>query len=189
MKVAICIGHSRKVLGKTEGGAVSVDGTTEHEWNSEVAGYLEEELNKVGIKTAIFDVYAGSSYSAAMDDVARKVRSFGADVAIELHFNASSSPHSKGYEFLAWHKSNGGKRLATIMLSEFGREFPAMSARGVKECNDDSRGASFLKKTHCVAVLTEPFFGTNPNEWKVFSQTHERVAKAYAAAITKYFGI
>lgn len=189
MKVALCIGHSRRVLGKPEGGAVSVGDVTEYEYNSEVAGYLEEELNKVGIKTAIFDVYGGSSYGAAMDDVARKVRSFGADIAIELHFNASSSPHSKGYEFLCWHKSNGGKRLATILLSEFGREFPAMSARGVKECNDDSRGASFLKKTHCVAVITEPFFGSNPVEWGHFAGAHERVAEAYANAIVKYFGI
>jgi N-acetylmuramoyl-L-alanine amidase len=189
MKVAICIGHSRKVLGRTEGGAISIGGVTEHEFNSEVAGFLEEKLAKYGIKTAIFDVYGGSSYGSAMDDIARKVRSFGADIAIELHFNASSSPHSKGYEFLCWHNSNGGKRLATLLLSEFGREFPAMTARGVKLCNDDSRGAGFLKKTHSVAVLAEPFFGSNEAEWKVFSQSHERVAEAYANAIAKYFGL
>lgn len=189
MKVALCIGHSRKIRGRLDGGAVSVDGTSEHEFNSELLGRVQEKLGAVGVESEIFDMYGGSGYTAAMTDVAGKLRKYGADIAVEAHFNSSDSATSNGYEFLYWHTSGKGARLATIFLSEHGRYFPKARARGLVPIDSEKkRGGGFLKRTHCPAVILEPFFGSNPNEWESYSADMNRLAESYASAITKYFG-
>lgn len=188
MKVAICVGHSRQIRGRVDGGAVSVGGVSEHEFNSELAGLVQEKLLKAGVESAIFDVYRGSGYTAAMTDLAAQVKKYGADIAIELHFNSSDSVQSNGYEYLHWHNSKNGTRLATLFLSEHGRYFPKFRARGlVKIDSEKKRGGGFLKRTHCPAVILEPFFGSNPKEWEHYSGNMNRVADMYVSAITKYF--
>lgn len=189
MKVAICVGHSRHVLGRFEGGAVSVGGVSEHAFNDEIAGRLQVRLKAFGIKSNIFDDYAGNGYSAAMSDVASKVKAYGADIALELHFNSSDSPQSNGFEYLCHFKSDNGRRLATLLLSEHARLFPAFKARGVVPIDTNGRGYSYLNKTHCPAVICEPFFGSNQKEWAAYSAASDRLAEVYANAIAKYFGL
>lgn len=186
MKVAICVGHSRRILGKLDGGAVSAGGVNEHTFNSEVAGLLAEKLKRFGIVATIFDSYSGNGYGAAMRDVAEKVRKFGADIALELHFNAADGS-AKGYEYLCYNSSPNGKRLATILLSEHGRAFPVAKARGVKPLSSGDRGCEFVRLTHCPAVICEPFFGDNQNEWGLYSRSIDRLAEVYASAVYKYF--
>lgn len=186
MKVAICVGHSRRILGKLDGGAVSAGGVNEHTFNGEVAGRFAEKLKAFGITPAIFDSYVGNGYTAAMRDVTYKVRKFGADLALELHFNAADGV-AKGYEYLCHNGSANGKRLATILLSEHGREYPVAKARGVKPLTSGDRGYEFVNLTHCPAVICEPFFGDNEAEWNLYSGTIDRLAEVYANAVYKYF--
>jgi len=186
MKVAICVGHSRRILGKLDGGAVSTGGVSEHEYNSEVAGRLREKLKAFGIESVIFDSYAGSGYTAAMRDVAAKVKAAKSDVALELHFN-SDTPSARGFEYLCHPNSPKGKRLATIALSEHARAFPTAKARGVKPLSRGDRGYEFVNLTHCPAIICEPFFGSNVAEWKLYSESGDRLAESYASTIYKYF--
>lgn len=188
MKVALCVGHSRKIRGRVDGGAVSVDGVSEFDFNSELAGLIQEKLMRAGINSAIFDAYHGSGYTAAMTDLAAQVKKYGADIVVELHFNSSDDPKSNGYEYLHWHNSKNGTRLATIFLSEHGRYFPKSRARGlVNISSEKQRGGGFLKRTHCPAVVLEPFFGSNRKEWDHYSENMDRLADMYVSAITKYF--
>lgn len=189
MKVALCIGHSRKIRGRLDGGAVSVGGVSEHEFNSELAGLVQDRLTSFGVESAIFDVYRGSGYTAAATDVAAQVRKFNADISVELHFNSSDDQKSNGYEYLHWHSSKAAQRLATIFLSEHGRFFPKAKARGLVSIDSEQdRGGGFLKRTHCPAAILEPFFGNNPKEWESYSTNMNRLADMYSSAITKYFG-
>jgi N-acetylmuramoyl-L-alanine amidase len=171
-----------------DGGAVSTDGTSEHEFNSELAGLVQEKLLAAGIDSAIFDVYRGSGYTAAMVDVATQVRKYGADIALEFHFNSSDDPKSNGYEYLHWHTSKNAARLATIFLSEHGRYFRQARARGLVPIDSEQkRGGGFLKRTPCPAVILEPFFGSSPKEWASYSSDLNRLADMYSSAIAKYF--
>jgi N-acetylmuramoyl-L-alanine amidase len=187
MKIAICVGHSRRVRGNPEGGAVSASGISEHELNSELAGIVQEKLKALGIESVIFDKYVGATYSAAMTDIARQVKKYGADIAMELHANSSDSESANGYEFLCYETSTKARRLAILFLSEFGRAFPASRARGVKLCNRSSRGSLFLRLTHCPAIITEPFFLSNKGEYAKYLQELPRIAEAYTNAIQNYF--
>lgn len=186
MKVAICVGHSRRILGRLDGGAVSVGKVSEHAFNSEVAGHLRDKLKAYGIESTIFDRYDSNGYTSAMRDVAERARKYGADIALELHFN-SASESANGYEYLCHNKSIKGKRLATIALSEHGRANPAMKARGVKLLTANDRGYEFVNLTHCPAVICEPFFGSNAKEWAAYSADVPKLAGVYADTCYKYF--
>lgn len=188
MKVAICVGHSRRKRGRIEGGAVSLGGISEHEFNSDIAVRLRAKLSSYGIQSEVFDDYPGSGYTAAMQHLASDIRKYGADIAIELHFNDADSNDANGYEYLCWHTSTKGRRLATIFLSEHGRKFPSRKARGVVRIDSEKKkGGGFLRHTHCPAVICEPFFGRNPAEWLAYNKNRDALADVYADAIRKYF--
>jgi N-acetylmuramoyl-L-alanine amidase len=48
------------------------------------------------------------------------------------------------------------------------------------------RGGEFLKLTHCPAVIAEPFFGSNPQEWQTASSSVSAIAEAMATGIIDY---
>ena len=108
MKVALCCGHSRLIpragldTGTIEGGAIAADDYTQ-EWSfwRGVAYMAKRHIPAFEHDIRVFDVYRGRSYTEAMTDCARQVREMGADLAIELHFNAYNGK-AKGRE--AFHR-------------------------------------------------------------------------------------
>jgi len=182
--IAICVGHSRS----GDNGAESVDGTSEHAFNSGVARELKSILCKRGIKSEVLEKYGGNGYSAAMTWVAQAVKEMGAYAAIELHFN-SASPSAHGHEFLFWKNSSGGKKLARAFAECYQDHFPASTPRregGMFPISKSARGSQFLQKTHCPALILEPFFGSNNQEWEIAKHDPSRISHAYAAAIFDY---
>ena len=182
MKIGIFVGHSRQIKGKRDGGAVSVDGTSEWQYNQELASILEDDLRDLGHKTFVWDHYEGGTYSTAMMWVAKQAKAWGADLAIELHFNAAS-PNANGHEWLYWHTSDAGFLLCKTLERGFKTHFPELVSRGVKARNMQHRGAQFLRRTHCPAIIAEPFFGTSESDWQVAIEQREIIAQEIANAI------
>lgn len=182
--IVIGVGHSRY----GDNGAVSVGGVSEHVFNSAVAKELHKILAWRQIDCVVIDKYEGNDYSSAMSWVAGKVRSLEATLAIELHFN-SASPSANGYEFLYWESSVNGRKLALAFADAYRDLFPTATARrerGTFPVGSNSRGSQFLKKTHCPALICEPFFGSNQHEWTIARNNPERIAEAYADAVQSY---
>jgi N-acetylmuramoyl-L-alanine amidase len=128
--IAICIGHSRKIGGRYDGGAYSEHlKISERDFNLKVATKLSAELTRKGIPSKIFDHYAGNGYGYAMADVADKVKAAQATLAIELHFN-SATPSATGHEWLYWHSSVKGKAIAEKFNDCFQQELPEASRLG-----------------------------------------------------------
>lgn len=180
-KVAICVGHSRL----NDAGARSVCGVSEWEYNNAVATYLHEHLKELGIASQIINDYPFKSYSKAVQWVAE--RTWGFDVAIELHFNSYSSSSAKGFEYLYYHRSAKGERLAEAFAEQHTKEVPGQNNRGSKAVKYGDRGYKFLGKTKPPALICEPFFGSNPQEWVLFDGNQETLAQIYARALQKYF--
>lgn len=182
--IAICVGHSRY----GDNGAVSVGGVTEHAFNSGVAKELRLMLAERQIDSVVIDDYEGRNYSEAISWVAGRVKSLGATLAIELHFNsATASAH--GYEFLCWGTSVKGRKLALAFADAYRDLFPQATARrdrGTYPVSSSARGAQFLRKTHCPALICEPFFGSNQHEWTIARNDPARIAEAYADAIENF---
>ena len=176
--IALCIGHSRQ----GDSGAASVDGTTEYDYNCDLA-------QQISIKTRedirIYNTYEGNGYTSAMRGLARKRKKDGAEFAIELHFNAAS-PVATGHEWLYWNSSEKGRLLARSLRDVMEDSFPQLTSRGIKGRGKGSRGASFLRLTHCPAVIAEPFFGTNTDDWQLATAHKDGLATAITGGIVLY---
>mgnify|MGYP000008788846 CR=1 FL=1 len=186
-RLVLAVGHSRA----NDKGAVGFDGTTD-EWtyNRSLAHFIELYLDD-SIDVTIIDTYKGSSYTEAMANLKLTVDPLKADLVVELHFNAFSNPNANGYEALFWHSSKHGKQAADTFINTFSSLFPDNTNRGAKAIQDLSeRGARFLKTLNAPCIILEPFFGTNPKEWKQFgTETYgkQQLGKAIALSINKCF--
>jgi N-acetylmuramoyl-L-alanine amidase len=178
--IALCVGHSRWVKGRREGGAASIDGTSEWDYNEELAELLSDELSEFEVE--IFDDYEGAGYTSAMQWLASHIRKIDAACAIELHFNAAH-PNARGHEWLHWHRSARGLALAERLEAAFEVGIPS---RGVKPITDDERGALFLRSVPPPAVIAEPFFGSSADDWKI-AQDKVAIARCMAAGIRAWF--
>jgi len=179
--VAICVGHSRS----GDRGAVNVEGVTEWAFNQPLAKRVCELIEAAGHSTVLVDHYNGASYGTAMNWLARHLQELKVDAAIELHFN-SAGPYANGYEFLHWFSSPKGLKLADELLRSHSKTFPNQKNRGLKQINAEDRGGVFLRKTHCPAVICEPFFGSNATENCLYFSKREELAKAYAKGVLNW---
>ena len=184
--VAICVGHSRKINGHPEGGAVSVGGVSEWTYNKELAGMIRDILAQARVDSRIYSEYEGGWYGTAQRWLASVLRLDNATLAIELHFNCSDSPSATGHEWLYWGTSKSGKRLAECLSAEMCLSLPELKARGIKPKTASDRGAEFLKGTHCPAVIAESFFGSNTHDWEIAVSRKQSLARAIAQGILEY---
>lgn len=179
--IAICIGHSRKINGRYDGGAYSKHlRISERDFNLKVATKLSVELTRKGIPSKIFDHYDGNGYGYAMADVAEQVKKAQATLAIELHFN-SEIPSANGHEWLYWHSSVKGKAIAEKFNDCFSKSFPNIKARGIKAIKKTNLGGKFLELTSMPAIILEPFFGSNEGDCKQVNP--DNIADTYAKAL------
>jgi N-acetylmuramoyl-L-alanine amidase len=179
--IAICIGHSRQ---GDRSGAVSIGGVREWDYNRSVARHMLDHLQSNGIAAKIYNDYPRKGYTAAIDWLAGQLRADRASAAVELHFNAAT-PAANGHEWLHHPTSKRGRALANAFHVQFSADFPAIRARGVKPTGG-GRGSQFLAKTHCPAVILEPFFGSNLVDWRAFDGRQREIGISYAKAILRW---
>jgi len=186
--VGLCCGHSRlSGNGYAEGGAISIGGVSEWAYNSDLAHRIHMYLSAARVESLIYNRYLGSGYSSAMSWLANKLSDDEVTLALELHFN-SAGPSATGHEWLHYKTSAKGKALANVLDQEFDTTFPQLKSRGVHP-PESGRGDIFLQRTHCPAVICEPFFGSNRNDWKVAVDDKELIARTIANSILVYMGI
>jgi N-acetylmuramoyl-L-alanine amidase len=140
-----------------DSGAASVTGVTEWDYNSQLADMISD----------------------------RTLRNDGVEAAIELHFNAAT-PSATGHEWLYWNTSEKGRLFARALRDSFEDCFPQLRSRGIRPRKKGSRGAGFLRLTHCPATIAEPFFGSNEEDWELALKNMEGMATAMAAGIELY---
>lgn len=107
----------------------------------------------------------------------------GADLAIELHTNASSSPMAEGVEVLAEsNRSDEAKRIAKAIASVL--QIPTRRQEGWFPHNDYVRmrgqSAGFVR---VGGLIVETFFQSNPHELRVYQERKWLVASAIARAM------
>lgn len=162
--IALCLGHGRP----NDAGTRAHDKTVEETWNRSVILAVKKRIKQLapGLTVHSFLEYEGSSYGSAMRWLARKLDEiddliFGA----EFHFNAYDGK-AKGFEYLFWHKSFKGKRLASFFQDRHAIRFPGQANRGVEPLGDQAheRGTLFCKLPKKPTIILEPGFGDNPED-------------------------
>lgn len=178
--IGICVGHSRK----GDEGAYSSGNYVVSEWdfNRDLARRIAHILY---VSHKIYDDYKARSYTTGIKNVAREMKEDGITTAVELHFN-SASPSAQGHEWLYWHSSANGGKLANLFKDKMELAYPEMKSRGAKPRVPRQRGAAFLRETHCTAIIGEPFFGSNVDEWNKINDNRDKLARVYADALTEF---
>lgn len=188
--IALCVGHSRWISGRRDGGSISVSGEDEWHYNDTLARELAQRLHdRPGIASVIINEYQGSGYTTAMRNLASQLRTLGnVGLAVELHFN-SATGKARGHEWLHWCSSKNGLRAATEMHLAVSRAFPQseLPARGVQSISASDRGAEFLRLTPMPAIICEPFFGDNAADWKLATTRFGELADAMASGLANAF--
>jgi len=184
--IAICVGHSRKIGGRYDGGAYSPWlKINERDFNLQVASKLSKHLAENGIPSRIISDYEGGGYGYAMQDAADQIKDMRASIALELHFN-SATPSASGHEWIYWHSSRAGKALVEAFQAQFDKDYPNIRSRGLKGITAQMRGGLFLRLAHCPSVILEPFFGSSESDCQ--QVTPEGIAKSYAKALISTMG-
>lgn len=183
--VMICVGHSR--IGD-KCGALSVHGEDEYSYNRQVAARLRDKCEAMGLKAEVLSDYPRKGYTSSMKWVGDRCFAHAAKIAIELHFNSSDKASSAGHEWLIYHRSAAGRKLARCFESAMITARPNAKQRGIKELSSTiDRGFGFVHFTPCPAVVQEPFFGSNAEEAAEFIPHPETLASIYAEALDTYF--
>lgn len=161
-KLAVVVGHNKKAPGAS---SVSPINLSEFDFNNQVAAAMEEEGAHYNLVVKRFNREPNTSYTAEIAEVYERVKQWGADVAIELHFNSLNSS-STGTEVLHAAGSSKSQALSAKLVAAMG-ELLGLKIRhgnGLVACQKGDRGYSSLVAIEAPTALVEPFFGSNPND-------------------------
>lgn len=177
-KVAVYIGHTRK----GDKGAYSEHlKASEFEYNERLAKSLKK------LNPDRYDIFEHTiqTYYNRQVRMSKQVSLY--PVVMELHFN-SATPQANGTETLHYFNSKKGMQLSKILTKNVVEKYGTKS-RGVDGSkalvNKNDRGYWFVYLPKPVAVIFEPFFGSNEESLK-FTDTDE-LARVIDKSYDEYF--
>src|SRR5690606_15283777 len=161
MKVAIVVGHTSN----GDKGAYSEHlAMTEYDYNLQVANHMKF------LRPDKYDIYTHTiqDYYSRWKSMAEKLNSKNYELVIELHFNAAT-PAANGTETLYYFNSKKGRDYAKTLSKGIVEEF-GTTIRGVEGSKalitKGDRGFYAVYLPKAVALIVEPFFGSNPEAKK-----------------------
>ncbi|MGL5717777.1 MAG: N-acetylmuramoyl-L-alanine amidase [Cetobacterium sp.] len=158
MNVCLIVGHNRKSSGAYD----KVLGMSENKFARLVCAHLLESGIDVDVLTRRY--VEGRGYTSEMAEEVALINAGSYDLCIEIHFNASEDPKSRGCEVLAFHKSEKGKqygRLFCKYLNEL-TGIPIRRGDGILEITSTKQngGYGIINSKPCY-ILIESHFSTN----------------------------
>lgn len=186
-KLAIIVGHNKRAQGAV---AVSPINQSEYVFNAQVAKIMDAEAADFGLEVGIFYRDGKLGYSGQIAKAYREADAWGADLAIELHFNGAANKSARGTVTLS-SGSAKSLRFASLaqdaMVALFGRI--GKQDRGVKTRARGDRGGFSLVAGNAPAILVEPFFGSSTADCDLMDRKGRRAyARALLGAAAEMFG-
>ena len=155
MRVAVVIGHSET----SKGASNASFGANEFDFNRKLAHDIEHNFSEYNMIDGIVIVYRENGYVA----LPREINALGVDLIVSLHCNAFNTEAS-GCEMLYYHKSKKGKEIARIFQNKLVQNLDNKD-RGIKSKTSEDRGGYLLKNTKAPAIICEPFFIDNDEDY------------------------
>lgn len=184
-RLAIVVGHNSE-----KQGAVRRDtGESEFVWNSGLARLIEAYADAYpDIEVRVFFREPGMGYRREIERVYEETDRWGANVTVELHFNASGDPDVSGTETFT-----SGTPASMALAMDVNREMVAVLGlrdRGVKTRFGTGRGGASLISGRAPAILIEPYFGSSSKGLRATDEAHEkkRLAEAIMRGVASSLG-
>jgi len=178
VKIAIVVGHTKNAPGAFAAEPIE---TSEYSWNGDLANKMVNHASTIGgAEAMIFRRDDGGIRGAY-----REAKDWGADAAIELHFNAAG-PSATGSETL--YVTPVSKPLAEAVQDATVMTLDSRD-RGVKTPNEASGGRGTTNLSQMGAkpsILTEPFFGSNIGDCTAANANKARLAEAQIGAALNF---
>lgn len=170
--IAVCIGHGPII----DAGAENEDGTTELDWNTDLAKRIRDHM---GFRAKIIIVHRVIERLQPVKETNETL----ADIAVELHLNSYDGSAS-GTEMIHHPRSANGKRLAEILCRR------AVGVLGLPNRGARppfaGRGMRWLRGTGMPAVIVESFFIDRDEDLERGNSRKEQLAEAYCNAFLEY---
>lgn len=172
---AIVVGHTAD----SKGACSNLGLPCEWDYNMQVANKLADVADIYTHKT-----YA-KGYTSMVKETASRLNAHNYKVVIFLHYN-SAGPTATGCEVLYYYKSTKGAAYAKI-LNDLVSSRMNMRNRGAKPLSNNDRGYGEVYYPKAVALIAEPFFGSNAADVAKFSgcgiDTYANVIKEFLKGV------
>lgn len=177
------IGRLYVAPGHNDGtGATSFDGLDEWKTSKLVAVRMRDLGPEYGLDVMIGIRDRRKGYGDAMRLHGLKSNIFKADLAIEIHRNAFNGK-AKGVETIV--VSSAGTTAGRILTAITARQYPGVIIRGDKGIRNRSKGgngAGWCRAHKCPAILVEPCFFDNREDWPRIRDHVDKEARTLLAA-------
>nr|DAL65614.1 MAG TPA_asm: Cell wall hydrolase autolysin [Caudoviricetes sp.] len=192
MKILIDNGHGKETPGKR-----SPDGKLrEYLYTREIAEAIEKELKSLGIDA---ERIVPEMEDITLEERVRRVNAvcdkIGKEnvIFLSIHCNAAGKGEWKSARGWSAYTTKGGTNsdnLATKLYAEAGKNFIGQTIRRDYSDGDPDWEENFyvLKRTKCVAVLTENFFMDNKQdiEYLLSEKGKQAIVKTHVDGIISY---
>jgi len=126
----------------------------------------------------------GTSNATSLTTRVRDANSWGADIFISLHTNASDNPNATGTEVLVYRTVGAANELAEDILREL------VNTTGLRNRGVIARpGLYVLRRTNMPAVLVEMGFITNPEDAELMVYSPNLFALGIYRGVLDYYGL
>lgn len=155
MRVAVVIGHQQQSPGAKNKNYE----TNEFKFNQALAHDIENNFFEYNDKDEVVVIYRESNYA----NLPKEINALYPDLIISLHCNAFDT-FVNGCEMLYYYKSEKSKEVARIFQNRLITVMDNQD-RGIKAKSAEDRGGYLLRYTHAPAIICEPFFIDNDEEF------------------------
>lgn len=180
------IGGKRVVVDPGHGGGdpggVSPAGETESDYAFKLAANTARLLDALGAQTTLTRGPNDGPTESARAQIANRA---AADVVVSIHLNWHHTPIAAGSATYYFQHgkvaSEPGEYLANLVQR-------ALIEAGRPDCSSHGKAYPLLRETQMPAVIVEPGFISNPDEFAELAGSIDTLGKAIVGAIEQYFG-
>jgi N-acetylmuramoyl-L-alanine amidase len=169
-KCALVVGHKPSSAGACN----QTYRICEYEFNSNLIDSIRTSLvdaidpdGGIEIIKVYRDTYRGLPF---------EINKLNPDFVVSFHCNAFNKKAS-GTETLYYRSSKRGEQIADIFQNNMVRAL-GLPNRGIKPKGSEDRGGYLLRYTNAPAVLIEPIFIDNDNDFEQFTMKRQRFISA-----------
>ncbi|MBQ8720247.1 MAG: N-acetylmuramoyl-L-alanine amidase [Clostridia bacterium] len=148
--------------------------------------YLAADPNfEVRLSRPTEDTVLGVNNSTSLSERVREANSWGADVLVSLHTNASDNPNATGSEALIYDDSaTVAKAIATDILEQLNL-ITGLRNRGIVE----RPGLYILRRSRMPAMIIELGFISNPYDAELMAYSPNLFALGVYRGLREYYGL